>query len=80
MNSHGLEYGFRACTGRRLKPAERVTLERLHDQAVNRYEGDVPAAIALLRSAEAPVGNYRLAAWVVVANVVLNLDETITRG
>ncbi len=56
----------------------------LYEQELARFKQD-PAAAKKLASGEigAPPKNVnveKLAAWTVVANVLLNLDETITKG
>lgn len=64
--------GFRRCTGRRPTVAEKQRLVKLAADLHERYRND-PAASAKL--GETP----NQAAWVMVANVLLNLDETLTR-
>jgi len=81
MAKKGLAYGFRACTSRSPKPNESALLEELRKEAQARYAKDQDAAAKLLKSAG--IGNKQEispenAAWVVVANTILNLDETIT--
>jgi mono/diheme cytochrome c family protein len=76
-------FGFRCCVARTPTPAELASLLALYRSNLERYRKD-PAAAKLL----AGTGNVTLrnetdpaaaAAWTVVANVLLNLDETITK-
>ena len=65
--------GFRICTGRSPKPAEVDRLALLLAKVRTRYAGDPAAAKRL-------AGTPEDAAFTMVANVLLNLDETITKG
>lgn len=64
--------GFRRCTGRRPSSIEKQRLVKLASDLTVRYGNDPEAAAKL---AETP----NKAAWVMVANVLLNLDETLTK-
>jgi cytochrome c553 len=66
-----LDFMFRVCAGRELKPEEKQILRKLLTDELRRKE---PAS-------GAPEGMKPevYAAWVSVARVLLNLDETITR-
>jgi mono/diheme cytochrome c family protein len=79
-----IEFAFRTCLGRNPLPGERQRLLRLLDEQLRSFEHDVEAAEALLNvgSAERPAGldPRRLAAWMIVANVLLNLDEALVKG
>ncbi len=48
------------------------------------YQANAEAAAALLKIGESPVdpmiNTAELAAWTVIANTVLNLDEVLTKG
>jgi len=68
-----LAYGFRLCTGRQPKPKEVERLAALVTTVRQRYEADP-------KSAERVGGTPEQAAWTIAANVLLNLDETITKG
>ncbi len=74
-------YGFRLCTSRRPTGPEAERLVSLYRRQLARYASDTDAArrvslgfedVAASRPAE-------FAAWTVVANVLLNLDETLTK-
>jgi hypothetical protein len=60
-----------------------AALGRLYHQQLATYRDDPRSAEALLRSGESPANPSldpsELAAWTMVASVLLNLDETITR-
>jgi len=67
-----VEYGFRLCTARYPTQAEKARLVALYEKLHAEY---------LLRpdDARALAGDPQQAAWCLVANVLLNLDETITK-
>jgi hypothetical protein len=77
-------HGFRLCVARRPTAAELELLLRLYRDNQEKYQKDPAAARALATSGiGAPPPEMepaRLAAWTVVANVLLNLDETVTKG
>jgi hypothetical protein len=66
-------YGFRLATSRRPSDSELAALMALLDRTSTRYRADEVSARKL--SPGAP----ELAPWVVVANVLLNLDEAVTK-
>ena len=74
--------GFRLVLARQPSPAESERLVRLHDQALAGFKNDPDEAKKLATDPLGPVpadltiGIDDLAAWTVVANVILNLDET----
>ena len=71
---------------RRPRTAELRHLVALYAENLGQYRRDPAAAEALIAGgrpviAQADVGDKaELAAWIVVANVLLNLDETVTKG
>src|SRR5205823_971961 len=75
---------FRLATARRPGPKEVEVLRRVFNRQLNVYRQDVKGALRLLAVGEAPrderLPPAELAAWTVVASVILNLDETITKG
>lgn len=77
-----LVHGFRLCTARHPRPDELAVLCRVHAAELARFRGDRGAATALLGVGESPTPSefdpVELAALTVVANLLLNLDETIT--
>ncbi len=67
-----LRHGFRLCTGRLPSAPELTRLIALHDKLVGRYRQDQ-------QSAKKVGSDPDDAALVMVANTLLNLDETITK-
>lgn len=71
--------GFRVCLARPPTPAELEALVQLYEQAYQRYASDAEQAQVLIANpANPPPENLdatELAAWTVVGNVLLNLDE-----
>ena len=79
----GLTYGFRACTSRYPKPNELQALRKLLEASYQKLAADGDAAVKLLNAAkltDKPELTTQNAAFTVVANALLNLDETIVRG
>jgi hypothetical protein len=77
-----LSYGFRLCTGREPKQAESDRLVALYQQQFKSYQGDPAAAARVIKGGGGVAARHRapeLAAWTIVANVLLNLDETLTK-
>jgi len=79
-----LTFAFRLCTARPPRPRELEVLTRIYLQQLDRFRRDLPAAEALLRVGESlrrdDLDPAEAAAWTAIGNVLLNLDETITRG
>jgi hypothetical protein len=78
----GIGYGFRLCTSRQPTARELARLMALFEQQHERFGKDAAAAKALLKddSDSLPVKQRsEMAALTLVANVLLNLDETLTR-
>jgi hypothetical protein len=82
-----LDYAFRRAVGRPPDAAEAARLAELLVAVQARYAGDPAAARALVQSTALagaappaePSALAELAAWQVVANVLLNLDEAVTK-
>ena len=74
-----LAWGFRLCTARRPKPAELARLETLVAQERARYLADTKAAQQMAGGPADAKDLPELAALTVAANVMLNLDETLTK-
>jgi hypothetical protein len=81
--SSRLVYAFRLATARKPTAAEGRILRELLQQQLANYRNDKKAADALLRIGESPFDSQldaaELAAWTMVASVILNLDETIIK-
>ena len=75
---------FRLCTARRPAAAEVAVLKKVYDAQLAVFRKDARAAQKLLAVGESPrdgrLEPAELAAWTAVANVILNLDETVTKG
>jgi hypothetical protein len=84
-NGARLQLGFLRCLGREASAAELGILVGLLDAEVERYRLDPAAAEELLLGLNLPVlegaelERPTWAAWTVVANTLLNLDEFVTR-
>jgi hypothetical protein len=79
-------YAFRLVLARRPSPDELGHLIELYGENLDRYRHDPTAAAATSMVGLATIAGAdglrqpELAAWTVVANVLLNLDETLTKG
>jgi mono/diheme cytochrome c family protein len=75
---------FRLATARRPSAEEVAVLKRVFDAQRVVYGKDGKAALKLLAVGESPrdagLDPAELAAWTAVAGVILNLDETVTKG
>ncbi len=73
-------HGFRLCVSRRPNPDELDTLVAFQAEQLRRFSLDRYAAGRVVDGAlPDDVDVAELAAWTMVANVLLNLDETITK-
>jgi hypothetical protein len=76
-----LAFGFLATVGRAPSERERAVMTRLIDETRERYRKDSGKARAMVAALSDPsLDAAEWATWTVIANVLLNLDETITRG
>jgi hypothetical protein len=75
---------FRLATARIPSAKEMSVLRRVLEKQLAKYQGDERAALALLAVGESGrderLPAMELAAWTIVASVILNLDETVTKG
>ena len=82
--SQQIDYAFRLCLARPPTKLERQRLVSLYEQQLASFERDAKSAEALVShgAAQRPANLdvRKLAAWMMVANVLLNLDETLTKG
>lgn len=78
-----LTFAFRLATSRVPRDPEKAILLRLLDQHQKDFQADVPAAEKLLAIGEAKRNETlppaELAAYTMVANLILNLDEVVTK-
>ncbi|QDU47868.1 DUF1553 domain-containing protein [Gimesia panareensis] len=77
-----IEYAFRLCLSRQPKTVEVDHLTKVFEQELKHFQDHPQSAQKLISAENRPegVGASRMAAWLYVANILLNLDETITKG
>ncbi len=79
-----LTFAFRLAVSRSPRPEEVAVLKKVLDTQLAAFAKDEAAALKLLSVGEAKrnekLSPAELAAYAMVANVILNLDETVTRG
>ena len=80
-----VKHAFRLTLARRPHTGEIRTLSALFEHEVERFQENPEAARALVKGVKGytppqSTDPVELAAWFFVANVLLNLDETITKG
>ncbi len=79
-----LDLGFRIVTSRKPTPAEQKILKTSLDIQLARYQKDKESAEKLVKYGEAPakagLDPVELAAYTMVANLLLNLDEVVTKN
>ena len=73
-----LTYGFRTCLTRKPEAAELARLIALYKQQVAHFTAQPQAASKLSKDSKA-ANKAAFAALTMVANVLLNLDETVTK-
>ncbi len=77
-------HGFRICTGRIPNDKEISIIKDIFKQQLEEYKNSPEAAKKLLNVGEAKsdksLDTTELAAWTMVANLLLNLDETVTKN
>ncbi len=78
-----IAFAFKLCTARAPNSEELSILTRIYETQVEKYRSQPEAAAKLVRIGESPlpagIDEPQLAAWTAVGNVLLNLDETITK-
>jgi hypothetical protein len=79
-----IAFAFRTCTARKPTTEEIDVIKSVFESQLADYRKTPDAAKRLLSVGESPrnekLDPVELAAWTMVANLVLNLDETITKG
>jgi hypothetical protein len=77
-------FAFKLATARLPREKEIAVLKRVFESQRERFTKDKPAAMKLLKVGESPwdekLDAVELAAWAMVANAIMNLDEVLTRG
>jgi hypothetical protein len=78
-----LEWGFRLVTARKPTPQEAIVLQTVFEKQLARYSADTAAAEKLLSVGDAArnttLSASEHAAYTMAANLLLNLDEAITK-
>ncbi|MBI2433146.1 MAG: PSD1 domain-containing protein [Candidatus Hydrogenedentes bacterium] len=78
-----IHFAFRAVLARDPQPDESAQLEQLCQQTMARYQQDTGAATDMATNPRGPLpagmDAAEAATWTVVCNVILNLDETVTK-
>jgi hypothetical protein len=76
-----LRYGFRLTTARDPSPKELAVLRDTLKEQTAHYSADPEASAKLVHVGESPSSGdpKELAAWTIVASVLLNLDEVVTK-
>jgi mono/diheme cytochrome c family protein len=72
-------YGFRVCMARTPKEKEVERLTALCQQQLRSFDANAAEAGKLARNHSTRATAAEFAAWTMVANVLLNLDETLTK-
>jgi hypothetical protein len=76
-------FAFRQATARQPTAQETAVLVKVYESELAEFQTDADAAIGLLAVGDAKRNETldvpQLAAWTLVANLVLNLDETVTK-
>ena len=76
-----IAYGFQLCVSREPTGSEVAVLQRLLNQARDKFANDAAGAVSLrvITAADlSEIDDEEQAAWSVLANVLLNLDETLS--
>ena len=78
-----IEHGLKAALCRPIRPDEIEVLRKLHDEALAIFTSEPDAAITMATEPLGPLPEglepADMAAWTVVANAILNLDEFLMR-
>src|SRR5262249_17601004 len=76
-------FGFRLATSRKPSASELTVLLKVYESELAEVQADADAAARLLADGDAKRNEALdvndLAAWTMVANLILNLDETVTK-
>jgi len=77
-------YAFRAATAREPNAEQLQVVRKVYEATLAAYRSDQDAALKLISVGESKrdesLDPGELAAWTMVANLILNLNETITKG
>jgi len=78
-----LDFAFKTVLARTPSEKERKILTGIYEEMLGNYQKDLKGALDLISIGESPratnVNELQLVAWTTVANVLFNLDETVTK-
>ena len=72
-------FGFRLCTSRRPTSTELDTLTQSYQKYLSAFERDPSAATEIADAAHVGTNKVEFAAWFLVSQALLNLDETLSK-
>jgi hypothetical protein len=79
-----LVFAYKCVLDRPVRRQEAVLMRKLYEESLQRYTSDKQAAETItsvgLPKPDKDANLPDLAAWTVISNVLLNLDETLTKG
>ncbi len=79
-----LTFAFRTVLSRPPRPQELSVLKNIYTQQLEKFRQNETAALKLLKVGESPRNEQldvaELATWATISSVLLNLDETVTKG
>lgn len=79
-----INFAFRTVLSRQPKPQEISVLKNIYTQQLEKFRQNETAAIKLLKVGESPrneqLDAVELATWATISSILLNLDETVTKG
>jgi Protein of unknown function (DUF1553)/Protein of unknown function (DUF1549)/Planctomycete cytochrome C len=75
----GASYGFRLCASRHPTQKELDEIVTFYDEELTKFRADSEAASKVTGAKEAGPETPELAAWTMVSNLLLSLDETLTK-
>jgi hypothetical protein len=79
-----IAFGYRSVLARKPQPDEIAIVKAAFEKHLARYQQSADAAAKAIRNGESKprpgLPEAELAAWTLVANLLLNLDETVTRN
>ncbi len=83
-NRDRLAFAFELATARQPDIEETAILEKTFKNHLHRFKSDPESATKLIKLGESKVDDSieitKLAAWTMIANLILNLDEVLTKG
>ena len=78
-----LNYAYKVALARSPNPKERKVLTDIYEEMTVNYQKDLKAAVDLITAGDSKraenLNELQLVAWTAVANVIFNLDETVTK-